>query len=209
MTDSTKRLDAFTDAAFAFAVTLMVVGGGAGPVDYPALLAAIGAIPSFLIGFAIIGMFWFAHVRWRRYRREDNVRSVLLTFVLIFCVLVYVQPLRAMSASFAAFLTRTPDSFGGSIGELFFIYGIGFVAMATTTVMLFADALGFPGLTAVERREVRGQIAIWSILVTTGLVSIALTRFEATEFVAPTVYATLPLTIGLFASRYDWRGDSS
>ena len=60
---STARLDAFTDAAFAFAVSLMVVGGSGAAPDYDALVVVMQTVPSFGIGFAIVAMFWFAHVR--------------------------------------------------------------------------------------------------------------------------------------------------
>jgi hypothetical protein len=45
---------------------------------------------------------------------------------------------------------------------------------------------------------------IWLILAATGLVSMLLTIFEASEPLAPLAYATLPLSIGLFVWRYDW-----
>ena len=63
----TSRLDNFTDAAFAFAVTLLVIGGSEAPTSLAMLARAVAEVPAFAIGFAIIAMFWFAHVRWRRF----------------------------------------------------------------------------------------------------------------------------------------------
>ena len=204
VSDPAQRLDAFTDAAFAFAVTLMVVGAGAGPeVDADALRATIASLPSFAIGFAIIGLFWFAHVRWRVYRGRGDARSVLLTFLLVFAVLIYVTPLRAMATSLAGFVMGRPVA-GVGLAELFTIYGLGFTAMSAITVALFRDALRNPGLGASERREVRGQLLIWLILAVTGALSTLAAQVRATAILAPWLYATLPITIGLFASRWRW-----
>jgi uncharacterized membrane protein len=201
---TTARLDAFTDAAFAFAVTLMVVGSGTGTPDYPALMQAVRSAPSFAIGFAIIAMFWWSHVRWRALRGDGNWRSVVLTLLLVFTVLVYVHPLRAMAASFATFLGGQADGFGGYLGEMFQLYGLGFILMCLITAALFHDAMRSHARGSAGRREAKGQAIIWTILLATGLVSIVLTLFRATVPFAPMAYATAPLTIGLFASRYRW-----
>jgi uncharacterized membrane protein len=201
---STSRLDNFTDAAFAFAVTLLVIGGSSAPTSYEMLESAVAEVPAFAIGFATILMFWFAHVRWRRYRGDGDWISSLLTVLLIFLVLIYVQPLQAMARSFSTFLGGGGTPFSGDVGDLFFIYGAGFVAMAATTAALFREARRNPALDRTSQAAARGETWIWLILVTTGLASILLTFFEATEEVAPLAYSTLPISIGLFVWRYDW-----
>ena len=47
---ATERLDNFTDAAFAFAVSLLVIGGAQSPGDIDTLVAALGDIPAFAFG---------------------------------------------------------------------------------------------------------------------------------------------------------------
>jgi uncharacterized membrane protein len=200
----TARLDAFTDAAFAFAVTLLVIGGGEASLTYAGLVAAVADVPAFAIGFAAIGMFWLAHVRWRSYRGEGDWLSVLLTLLLIFLVLIYIQPLRAMARSLAGFMGGSGTPFAADVGDLFVIYGAGFVAMSATTTALFAESLRGTALDREYRVVARGEVIIWLILTVTGLVSILLASFEATERLAPLAYATLAFTIGLFAARYDW-----
>ena len=203
---STSRLDNFTDAAFAFAVTLLVIGGSEAPTSVAMLNAALAEVPAFAIGFAIIAMFWFAHVRWRHFRGEGDWLSAMLTVLLVFLELIYIQPLRAMARSLSSFLGGSGTPFSGDVGELFLIYGAGFVAMALTTAGLFAEALRNRGLGLVERQAVGGELLIWLILVATGIVSILLSLFPTTEEVAPLVYATLPFTIGMFVWRFDWDG---
>ena len=201
----TSRLDNFTDAAFAFAVSLLVIGGAGAPADFNALVGALGDIPAFAFGFAVVLMFWFAHVRWRRLRGEGDWRSLLLTLLLVFLVLIYVQPLRAMAAATSIFFTGQGRGFGGDLAGLFAVYGTGFVAMAFTVAGLFAEALRNPDLDRESRAGAKGEVGIWLILAGTGLVSILVSLTPFGKFAA-FAYSTLPLTIGLFVARYDWTG---
>jgi hypothetical protein len=50
-----------------------------------------------------------------------------------------------------------------------------------------------------------GERGIWLILALTGLVSVLLTQTPYGIWAAM-VYATLPVTIGLFVWRHDWEG---
>ncbi len=204
MERSAARLDGFTDAAFAFALTLLVIGGSAAPSSYPELARAVADIPAFAIGFSFIAMFWFAHVRWRRFRGPGDTGSALLTALLVFLVLVYVQPLRAMAQSFSRYLGASGTPFSGDLGDLFFLYGAGFAAMTATTAALFLECRRNPALQGEDRRAAQGEALIWLILTATGLLSMLLASFDPTERIAPLVYATLPVTIGLFVRLYKW-----
>lgn len=201
-----ERLDGFTDAAFAFALTLLVIGGNEAPTSHEALAAAVAELPTFAIGFAFIAMFWAAHVRWRNFRGEGGWLGVLLSLLLVFFVLIYIQPLRAMARSLSHYLGGGGPPFVGGLGDLFLVYGAGFSAMAGVTMILFAEAQRAAEIEPQRRRAARGEMFIWMTLLVTGLVSILLAAFEATENLAPWVYATLPLSIGLFAARFDWDG---
>ncbi len=108
----TDRLDNFTDAAFAFAVSLLVIGGARAPEDFAALILSLGDIPAFAFGFAIMAMFWLGHVRWRKLRGDGDSLAVLLTLLLVFLTLVYVQPLRAMAAATGLWFTGQGRLFG-------------------------------------------------------------------------------------------------
>lgn len=202
-----SRLDNFTDAAFAFAVTMLIVGGGGTGIEGgdAELLKLIRRIPAFGIGYAIIGMFWYAHVRWRHFRGSGDWRSVLLTFLLVFIVLIYVFPLAAMSQDMAAYMTGTPNPNRPSVSMLFAVYGVGFVAMSAAIAALFWDAAGAKTLADNLRRAVRGEAIIYLILGGTGLVSVTLALIGGgAAMLAPWAYATLPLSIGVFAGRWRW-----
>jgi uncharacterized membrane protein len=206
MGTSAQRLDNFTDAAFAISLSLLVIGRGDIPKTYQALVAAMADVPAFAIGFAILAMFWFGHVRWRRYRGEGGTLSVLLTFLLVFLVLVYVQPLQAMSASLSTYLGGSGTRFSGDLGGLFAIYGAGFTAMSATMAALFHEAARQQAAKAHTRIGARGETLMWLIHAATGLLSTLLSLVRATAPLAPFLYATLPLTIGLFTWRYPWPG---
>lgn len=195
-----SRLDSFTDAAFAFAVSLMVIGGSRAPGDFNELTKALGDLPAFAVGFALMALFWMSHVRWRRIRGEGDWKSTLLTLLLVFLTLVYVQPLRAMAAATGLFFTGQGEAFRGSLAGLFAVYGTGFVAMALTMAALWSDATAAEVEREEHRFEARHERNIWLIIAATGLVSIllSLTRFGAWAAMA---YATLPITVGL----YSWR----
>lgn len=202
---ATQRLDSFTDAAFAFAVSLMVIGGAGAPENFDALVGALGDLPAFAFGFAVMAMFWMSHVRWRTVRGEGDWLSTLITLVLIFLTLVYVQPLRAMASATGLWFTGHGTMFGGSLAGLFAVYGTGFVAMSLTMIALWSEPLRHRELGPEARGNLKGERGIWLILAVTGLVSVLLSQTRYGVWAAM-VYVTLPLTIGLFVWRHDWEG---
>ena len=137
-------------------------------------------------------------------RGTGDGRSLLLTLLLVFMVLVYIVPLRSMAVSFAAFLSGQGGAYRGSLSQLFTIYGLGFTAMSMITVLLFRDALRNDALIPEKRREAAGQSWIWAILAATGALSTVLAMLPGPHFFAPFLYATLPLTIGIFSWRWRW-----
>ena len=201
----TARYDNFTDAAFAFAVSLLVIGGAGAPADFDQLLGALGDIPAFAFGFAIVVMFWTSHVRWRALRGDGTAWSILLTLLLVFLTLIYIQPLRGMASATGLFFTGQGRMFGGSLAGLFAVYGTGFVAMALTMAALFADAGRNRDLDHEVRAGARGELFIWLIIAATGVISVAVSLTRWGQWAAM-IYATLPLTIGLLTWRFDWTG---
>ena len=60
------RLEAFVDAAFAFALTMVVVAGSTIPGSVEALVQAMTSIPAYAASFLLIMRFWSAHAEWSR-----------------------------------------------------------------------------------------------------------------------------------------------
>jgi hypothetical protein len=87
------RLEAFTDAVFALAVTLLVVSLEV-PKTFSELLMAMKGFVAFAICFAILVQVWYEHyVFSRRYGRQ-TLYTVFLNSVLIFVVLFFVYALK-------------------------------------------------------------------------------------------------------------------
>ncbi len=177
------RMEAFVDAAFAFAVTLLVISLDAVPSSFPELVVALKGIPAFAASFALITMFWWAHAVWsRRYGLQDGI-SVLLSLVLVFLVLVYVYPLRMLFSSFFGWASQGwfPSTLQlRGISDLlwmFIVYAIAWSTLGLVIVALYRHAWALRDslqLTYEERIELRGDIASHSMIPLTGLLSLML-----------------------------------
>lgn len=131
------RLEAFVDAAFAFAVTLLVISADRVPDSVRSLVLALKQIPAFAAGFALLTLFWYAHVRWSRHYRLDGMLATLLSLLLVFLVLVYVFPLRLLLGTFFAWISGgwlpmpLSDVAGAAqIAFVFVFYGMAFASMS-------------------------------------------------------------------------------
>lgn len=207
-----SRLETFVDAAFAFAVTMLIISVENIPTTFDDLLYALREVPAFAASFALVAMFWHAHYRWsRRYGLEDGW-STILSLSLVFAVLVYLYPLRIVAASAfnawtggwlpAATEMRTMADYRW----LFGVYGFAFATMSLIVLLLFVRALSTetePPLDAVEREFTRLEVKIWSTLAGSGLLSalFAVTLQGGWIALSPYVYVLLPIVIPLMVTR--------
>ena len=176
------RIEAFVDAAFAFAVTLLVISFDAIPDSVPALVQALKGIPAFAASFAMLAMLWWAHAAWSRRYGLDDGRSVFLSLLLVFLVLVYVYPLRIIFSSFFEFVTRgwLPSGLKlrsfEDLRAMFLAYHLAWTTLGCVVVALYRhawtqrDALA---LSRAERIQLRGQIAAQALIPLTGLLAMA------------------------------------
>ncbi len=58
------RLETFVDAAFAFAVTLLVIAVDDVPRSFEELEFALRSVPVFVVSAAQVFVFWIAHRNW-------------------------------------------------------------------------------------------------------------------------------------------------
>jgi uncharacterized membrane protein len=136
------RLETFIDAAFAFAVTMMVIATERVPDDIHTLLAAFKNVPAFIASVFVLGIFWRGHWLWsRRYGLEDGV-SNFISWALLVTILIYIYPLKALFGSM--FYQLSGGQLGHALGvrtetearSLFAIYAVGFTAIALEIVLL-------------------------------------------------------------------------
>ena len=100
------RLETFIDAAFAFAISMLVIAAQQIPDDVASLLAAFKNVPTFICSIAVLGIFWRGHWLWsRRYGLEDSV-SILISWAMIVTILIFIYPLKAIFGSMWAFLSN-------------------------------------------------------------------------------------------------------
>lgn len=214
----TTRIETFTDAAFAFALTLLVVSLDV-PTSYPELINALRGIPAFALSAALLIMFWAAHHTWSRRFGLDDVPTILLSSLLVFTVLIYVYPLRFMFQALTAWigtlvgvdLTAQEITFRlGDLKGLFVVYGLGFTAMCGAIVLLNLHAWRLREaleLDPSERRKTKDEIAAWIIVGGAGLLSALLAAVLPAAWtpLAGWTYALLAIVMPLFSKLADRR----
>ncbi len=180
------RTETFTDAAFAFALTLLVVSIDSVPSSYDELWLAVQGIPAFGLACALLFLFWYGHWNWsRRYGLED-FPSIVLSFVLVFVMLCYVYPMKYVTSIFVAWITDRKLEVGASINSIdelygiFTMYSIGFVALSLVVLLLYLRAWAVRDdleLDVVERHHTRSEIGSWIIFSAVGVLAILMGLF--------------------------------
>ena len=84
--DKTTRVEGFVDAAFAFAVTLLVISGDHIPRSVDDLILALKSVPTFAASFMLILVFWTGHAQWSRRYGLDDATTRRLSLLLVFLV---------------------------------------------------------------------------------------------------------------------------
>jgi len=209
------RLETFTDAAFAFAVTLLVISVDDVPRSYEEFLAALKQIPAFIACFLQLMLFWWGHHTWsRRFGLEDGA-SMLCSLALVAAVLIYIYPLRVIFSAFFANATGgvLPEPFPldvSQIGFMFIVFGAGFSTLAGLLVVLHGLALRRRNtllLSPLEVFQTKGEMIGWSIAAATGLVS-TLLAIALPEDMAPAagfVYWSLAVSLPSFGYWFERR----
>jgi uncharacterized membrane protein len=160
------RLDGFIDAAFAFAVSVMVIAGAEVPHSLSDLLLAPNRIPGFACSFATLMMFWHRHVQWRDCFRLHDATTIRLSLMLVFFALIFVYPLdflfQAMFSSIYDAYAHAPLPNEPVIGSehdlkaLFICYAAAYGCMAGCLALLYRHSLQrSPSLSPAQRIQAR------------------------------------------------------
>ena len=160
-----SRLEGFSDAVFAFAVTLLVVSLEV-PRTFDELWDAMRGFLAFAISFALLFQVWRRHhTYFRRYGLQDGPTTAL-TGVLLFVVLFYVYPLKFLwtlvvtTRLGANELVRLPDGriepmiLNDQVPRLFEIYGLGGAAVFGVFVALYSHAYRQRGALRLSPNEI-------------------------------------------------------
>jgi uncharacterized membrane protein len=183
-----SRLEAFSDAVFAFALTLLVVSLDV-PTSYDDLVKLIAGFVPFAASFALLSWIWYEHnIFFRRYGLQDPW-TVALNAALLFVVLFYVYPLKFLfTAAFSFFIPLLSINLRVSppqLANIFAIYGAGFVAIFAMFGLLYRHAhrkRSELGLDELESFDLRVSAGAHMISVGVGLLATAIALFAPTSY---------------------------
>ena len=180
--DKSTRVEAFVDAAFAFALTLLVIAGDSIPASVEELLKALKSLPAYALGFLLILKFWTEHVAWSRRYGLDDTATRRLSLLLVFLVLVFVYPMKMVFGVLCSSLTFgwLPANFVVAglheVPILFVVFGVAFGSLGAVMFLLYAHAWRKRdeiGLSPRERIDTRVKLWSWSLIPAVALLSIA------------------------------------
>ena len=193
--ERTTRLEAFVDAAFAFALSLVVIASGSAIDNPDALIKALKLVPAFAACFWLLATFWRGHVDWSERFGLDDARSRQWSLLLIFLVLIFVFPLKLVFSVFFAWISGSvlPADFTfrdlDDVQLMFRMFAAAFGSMGAVLVLLNLQAWRQRdrlGLDAIETASLRWVMWLWALLPLFALLSIALSFWEASlRFGAP------------------------
>lgn len=183
------RIEAFSDAVFAFAVTLLVVALEV-PHTFEELANAMKGFAAFAICFTLLTMVWHHHVKFFRRYGLQTLRASVLNCALLFVVLFYVYPLKFLFTFLVGAFTggrlmphgaeNVPMLRGAEVTQLMIIYGIGFAAVFFILLLMYRHAYTLRDELELDPLEVhltRYEMLNHMAMVAFGLVSAALASF--------------------------------
>lgn len=190
------RLEGFTDAVVAFAVTLLVVSLEV-PRTYTELAAAMRGFFAFAICFTLLFAIWYEHyVFFRRYGLQSPF-IVFMNGVLLFVMLFYVYPLKFLFGLLVNQLLGFPLDVHRPDGRieaaieaqqfpsLMIIFGAGYIAVSLIFLLLYAHAYRRRGgldLNAVEILATQESMAGVAINMLVGVVSVAIAALGGVRY---------------------------
>jgi uncharacterized membrane protein len=186
------RLEGFSDAVFAFALTLLVVSLEV-PKTFADLMETMRGFVAFGVCFAILAMIWNHHYLYsRRFGLEDGVVR-FLTCAMLFVVLLYVYPLKFLFNLFINGMIlggKRGQLTHGEASALFVIYGLGFAAIYLAFAALYLHAwrrraeLELNGSEILDTRwEIYGMLCHASVGVASAIAALILTDVGLAGFV--------------------------
>jgi uncharacterized membrane protein len=153
-----SRLEAFTDAVFALAVTLLIVSLEV-PKTFSELVLTMKDFVPFAMCFGLLAQLWHCHYVYARRYGLQTPYSVFLNSVLLFVVLFYVYPLKFLFTLTLGVTSGSASARGAMIElrqvpALMAVFSLGYSAVFTVFVLLYLYAWGKRRELALNEYEV-------------------------------------------------------
>ena len=184
-----SRLESFTDAVFAIAITLLVVSHDV-PKNFYEFKSVMWGFIGFGVTFTMLVFIWLTNFKFhRRYGLEDGV-TIFLNSLFIFLVLFFIYPLKFLAQVLInwGILNRgfgIDFNIGFSGGfeyyDIFIIYGLGGFAIWFVIILMYLHAYNMREILDLDNDELeitRDTILANSIVCLVILISIILAIFE-------------------------------
>lgn len=174
-----QRIETFSDAVFAFAITLLIVSLEV-PRNFDELLTSIRGFVAFGICFGILFLIWCEqHIFFRRYGLENNT-ILFLNALLLFIVLFYVYPLKFLASLLFgdSIYGRGKSPFSireRQVPQLMIVYSVGYIVVYVVFLLLYTHALRCRTrleLSALEVFDTRSKMGASFIMIIIGVVSL-------------------------------------
>lgn len=188
-----SRIETFVAAAFAFAVTMLIISLDSIPSTAQEFIAASKQIPAFIASFASIVSIWYAHAMWcKQYGLEDKT-TIWLSGWLVLIVLIYIYPLKMVMQGLFDFLSDGFFPFEmdfNSYWEVRFMFGfyaLGFMALAITFILFYLHTLRLKTrleLTEFELFDVKLRILEWAAITVVCILALLLAIFVPNNLVS-------------------------
>jgi hypothetical protein len=208
----TSRIEGFSDAAFGFAITLLVVSLEV-PRSSAELLRVLQGFAGFAITFGILFSLWKAQFTFfRRYGLEDGT-TINLTGVFLFLVMFSVYPLKFLISGIVdVFLGRPDATFVAKLDAawLFFAYGLGFSGIFATLALMYGHAYRLRerlGLSPLEVFETVQSIRRYAVQALSAILLLSFPvifslPYATRQNVAMPLFTATALAVALAGRRY-------
>lgn len=131
------RVEALSDAVFAFAVTLLIVSLEV-PKDFEELMEGMKSFLPFLLCSTMLFQVWIVqNIFFRRYGMHDDA-TIILNAMLLFVVLFFVYPLKFLFSGIISNNIAFHDV--EKVSKLFLIYSGGFTIIYLLFALMYTNA---------------------------------------------------------------------